>query len=339
MTLETKRLLLRPLTADDFEAVHSWASNPDNVRFMSFGPNTEEQTREFLTLVTAGRDFAVVLKATGTVIGSGGVYADEDNDTGHIGWILHRDYWQKGYGTEFGGEIIRYGFEDLKLRRLTAPCAVDNYGSWRVMERNGMRREALHRKAFWARIDKEWVDLVHYAILAEEYRLNKGKSVAAKATKAVTITYREASAADIDALNNLLFSLYHNEGQDSKVTWEELVAENEKILADENHVFFLAFAEDEAVGVSHGSLRREYVNGTNDELKGYLEAIYVVPHYRKKGIASELDKVIGHWAVKNGCREMASDCLLENTDSYVFHRRIGYEETERNIFFLKILTP
>jgi hypothetical protein len=37
------------------------------------------------------------------------------------------------------------------------------------MERNGMRREALHKKAFWARVDEEWVDMVEYAILAEEY--------------------------------------------------------------------------------------------------------------------------------------------------------------------------
>jgi GNAT superfamily N-acetyltransferase len=39
----------------------------------------------------------------------------------------------------------------------------------------------------------------------------------------------------------------------------------------------------------------------------------------------------------NGCREVASDCLLENTDSYKFHQKIGFEETERAIFFLKPL--
>ena len=37
------------------------------------------------------------------------------------------------------------------------------------MERNGMLREALHRKAFWARVDKEWIDEARYAILAEDY--------------------------------------------------------------------------------------------------------------------------------------------------------------------------
>ena len=170
MILETKRLILRPLTMDDFEAVHSWAGNPDNTRYMAWGPNTEEQTSEFLaTFVTAGKDFAVVLKNRGNVVGSCGVYPDKIGDTGELGWILHKDYWKHGYGTELGGELIRYSFETLKLRRLTAPCAAVNYGSCRVMERNGMRREATHIKAFWARVDKEWIDEARYAILAEEY--------------------------------------------------------------------------------------------------------------------------------------------------------------------------
>jgi len=168
-TLETKRLILRSLTMDDFNAVHSWAGNPANTRYMSWGPNTEQQTRDFLASVKPGKDFAVVLKETGVVIGSCGIYPDDKNDTAELGWILHMDYWKNGYGTELGGELIRYGFEDLKLRRIVAPCAAVNYGSYRVMERNGMRREALHVKAFWARVDKEWIDEAIYAILAEEY--------------------------------------------------------------------------------------------------------------------------------------------------------------------------
>jgi len=169
--LETDRLILRPLSQADFEAVHSWAGNPANTRYLSWGPNSEEQTREYLDLAAtkAGKDFAVVLKESGRVIGSCGVFPDDDNDTGTLGWVLHMDHWKRGYGTEIGGELIRYGFEELNLRRLIAPCAAVNYGSYRVMERNGMRREALHVKAFWARVDKQWIDLAVYAILAEEY--------------------------------------------------------------------------------------------------------------------------------------------------------------------------
>jgi len=168
-TLTTKRLILRPLTPNDFYVAHSWGSNPENTRYMAWGPNNEEQTRAFLASARAGQDFAVVLKSKDSVIGSCSVYPDSKNDTGSIGWILHKDHWKQGYGTELGGELIRYGFEELKLRRIFAPCAAVNYGSYRVMERNGMRREALHRKAFWERVDKEWIDQAIYAILAEDY--------------------------------------------------------------------------------------------------------------------------------------------------------------------------
>ena len=173
-TLETERLILRPITLNDTDAIQSWASNPENIRYMSFGPNTEEDTRNFITSFTAvGKDFAVVLKESGKVIGTCGISPDSGDDTGELGWILHKDYWKQGYGTELGGELIRYGFEDLKLRRIYAPCAAVNYGSYRVMERNGMRREALHVKAFWARVDKEWIDKAVYAILADEYQANQ----------------------------------------------------------------------------------------------------------------------------------------------------------------------
>lgn len=171
--LATERLILRPLVNDDYDAVQAWAGNPENTRYMAWGPNAEEHTRQFLSSVRAGRDFAAVIKENGIVAGSCGIYADDDYDTAELGWILHMDYWKRGYGTEIGGELIRYGFEDLKLRRIFAPCAAVNYGSRRVMERNGMRREALHVKAFWARVDKEWIDESIYAILAEEYFARK----------------------------------------------------------------------------------------------------------------------------------------------------------------------
>jgi len=87
--LETERLILRTLTEEDFEAVHSWAGNPANTRYMAWGPNTVDQTREFLASAGAGKDFAVVLKKNMSVIGSCGIYPDSAGDAGELGWILH----------------------------------------------------------------------------------------------------------------------------------------------------------------------------------------------------------------------------------------------------------
>lgn len=167
--LETERLLLRPITLDDAKAMFAYGGNPENVRYMAWGPNTMEQTIDFIKKSKSGEEFAIVLKSENAVIGSCGVYPDENNDTGELGWILHKNYWMRGYGTEFARELIRYGFEDLGLRRLTATCVAENYGSYRIMERNGMRREALHVQAHWSNVDKKWYDCAVYAILAKEY--------------------------------------------------------------------------------------------------------------------------------------------------------------------------
>lgn len=177
VTIETERLVLRPLALDDFNAVHSWASNPANTRLMLWGPNSEEETKNFLSKTKPGRDFAVVLRESGNVIGSCGIYPDVDNNNGEVGWILHRDYWRHGYGSEVGGALIKYGFETLSLRRIIAEGSAENDGSRRVMERNGMRQEALYRKAFRIRSEDRWVDAIGYAILAEDY-FKKEKTVA-----------------------------------------------------------------------------------------------------------------------------------------------------------------
>ena len=142
------------------------------------------------------------------------------------------------------------------------------------------------------------------------------------------IIYRKASQDDINAVTHLLCVLY-------EMPHNEVHEENEQLFADKNQAFFLALDGEKVVGASHGSLRREYVNGTNDDLKGYLEAIFVLPEYRQRGIASGLVKIAERWMAMNGCLEVASDCLLENTESYKFHQKIGFEETERAIFFLK----
>jgi GNAT superfamily N-acetyltransferase len=146
------------------------------------------------------------------------------------------------------------------------------------------------------------------------------------------ITYRKATYDDIVAVTDLLCKLYD-------MPQDELAAENEQHFADESQAFFLAFDGGKPVGVSHGSIRREYVNGANDKRKGFLEGIYVLPEHRMKGIAAELVRTTERWAGRQGCREFASDCLLDNTESYRFHMRIGFKETERNIFFLKTLEP
>ncbi len=174
-TLDTPRLTLRPANLGDFEAVHAYAGNKENTHYMYWGTNDEKATREYLrNCEKAWRqnpvrdyEFVMVEKETGRVIGGCGLYIDHCN----LGWILHRDYWGRGYTTEAARAMIAYAFGTLGLRRLTATCDPENVGSWRVMEKNGMRREARYSKVRMCH--GEWHDEYAYAILKEEWEGRK----------------------------------------------------------------------------------------------------------------------------------------------------------------------
>ncbi len=177
--IETARTILRPLTKDDCAAVQCWASVPENVTYMPWGPNTDEDTMAFLEGCEKGwaarpirrYDFGIVLKATGELIGSCGIYLTRDRRSAELGWTLRLDHWKRGIMTEVAGELLRFSFTELRLHRVFATAKTDNIGSWTVMERNGIRREAHYIKARQLRnVEPEtWVDAYEYAILEEEY--------------------------------------------------------------------------------------------------------------------------------------------------------------------------
>ena len=178
--LDTERLLLRPLGQGDFDAVHSYAAVPENVRYMTFGPNTPEDTRSFLSDCGRGwdmkplrkYDLALTLRPGGELVGAVGLYLDPGLREGMFGWILHRGHWGRGYMTEAASCLMRYGFEELRLHRIYAKCFAENHASYRVMERLGMRREGHFVKNMFLRnTDPEtWCDGYEYAILSSEWK-------------------------------------------------------------------------------------------------------------------------------------------------------------------------
>jgi len=112
--IQTDRLILRAFKEDDFEAVHSYASSAENTAYMLFGPNNEDDTRGFIKRAISSSledpitnyTFAVELKETGKLIGACDLYMKSDDP--EAGWILHKDYWGKGYGTEMGMALLKW---------------------------------------------------------------------------------------------------------------------------------------------------------------------------------------------------------------------------------------
>ena len=179
--LETERLILRKFEADDFDAAHSYASSIENIIYMPWGPNTAEQTRAFISTAIAKAEenpiieftYAIVLKAANRLIGACDITVKDDE--ADVGWVLHRDYWKQGYGPEFGKALLDFGFGEYNLHRITAVCDAENYGSYRLMEKIGMRREGLFIEGRPANklSDKKYSDELRYAILQEEWEAHK----------------------------------------------------------------------------------------------------------------------------------------------------------------------
>ena len=101
---------------------------------------------------------------------------------------------------------------------------------------------------------------------------------------------------------------------------------------------FVAYGEDgQAAGFVEAALRTDYVNGTETSPVAFLEGLYVVPRQRRRGWGRALVGAVTDWARARGCRELASDALLDNVASHLMHRALGFEETERVVFFRKEL--
>ena len=88
-----------------------------------------------------------------------------------------------------------------------------------------------------------------------------------------------------------------------------------------------------AVGFVEASKRVDYVNGTSTSPVAFLEGLYVEPAWRRKGVARALVSEVECWAAAQGCTELASDSPIDNVTAHATHRALGFEETERVVYF------
>jgi len=115
--------------------------------------------------------------------------------------------------------------------------------------------------------------------------------------------------------------------------------EAEAILGTPERYRVLVFVgqDGNAQGFSEASIRSDYVNGTSSSPVAFLEGLYVLPSCRGRGVARQLVAAIQQWALCMGCTELASDALLANVGSHGMHEALGFVETERVVYFLKVL--
>ena len=180
MEKETERLLLREFSPDDFEDVHAYSSDFETVRHMMFGPNTPEQTREYLekqcveeqnAVPRMHYNFAIQRKDTGRVIGGVSLHMNWRRDDAILGAVLNRYETGRGYMTEALQGVLAAAFEDLELHRVHAVCDVDNVSMIRVLSKCGFWLEGrmLRRGKSRPEAKEPYFDQFGYAILREKW--------------------------------------------------------------------------------------------------------------------------------------------------------------------------
>ncbi len=145
--IETARLLLRPMRAEDVDdLLHIFA---DPKVMVSFGDILfdRQQMEQWVrrNLDHQGQYgyglFSVILKANGLLIGNCGLENMDEGDivATELGYDFRSDYWNQGYATEAAAAVRDYAFQTLKLPRLVSMIRLGNEASRRVAEKIGMR--------------------------------------------------------------------------------------------------------------------------------------------------------------------------------------------------------
>lgn len=141
----------------------------------------------------------------------------------------------------------------------------------------------------------------------------------------------KAEEKDLEILANLAVLLWNS------CSVNELIAEFSEIYSNGKSRFFIKYEDNIPIGFAQCQLRYDYVEGTKTTPVGYLEGIFVKEGYRNRGYAKELLAECELWSKENGCQEFASDCEIDNTDSFHFHKAMNFTEANRIICFVKAL--
>ena len=142
--LETERLILRNITPDDWQAAFQWCGDPDVARYMIYPVYTKAEDVKTLWLDNLDPDdpdsceAGIVLKETGELIGSAGVYYKPEEDLWTIGYNLRKDQWGHGYAGETILGLLDFVRQTRQVRGIQGTFADKNFRSRRVMEKLGM---------------------------------------------------------------------------------------------------------------------------------------------------------------------------------------------------------
>ncbi len=146
--LETERLLMRRFTPEDLDKLIELRSDEEVIKYLGGKKfqNPEAIDKRLKFYIECYEKFgfgvcATIWKETGEMFGWSGLMPLEDTGEIEVGYGMIKEFWGKGIGFECAMAWLKFGFEQAALERIVAVAYPENKGSWRIMEKCGMKYE------------------------------------------------------------------------------------------------------------------------------------------------------------------------------------------------------
>jgi RimJ/RimL family protein N-acetyltransferase len=174
-TLKTKRLFLRPFELSDAERVRKLAGDRLIADKMLNIPHPYKKgvaeqwiSTHKIKFETGKRvHFAIIFQTTRELIGAIGLNIKKEYNRAELGYWIGKNYWGEGYATEAAIAVVEYGFQKLKLNKITSSHFARNPASGKVMRKIGMKKEGIRKEHVvkWGKYE----DIINFAILKKEW--------------------------------------------------------------------------------------------------------------------------------------------------------------------------
>lgn len=174
--LTTKRLQLRKLRLEDAERIERFASDYDVAKTTLNIPHPypEGSAKTFVEKMLEEHEkgtiftFAIEEQTANELIGLVGININAAYNHGELGYWIGKPYWGNGYGTEAARRVLRFGFNELQLHKIFARAFAHNPGSWRIMEKIGLKYEGTLKEH--VKKSDQYIDLVFYGMLKRDFK-------------------------------------------------------------------------------------------------------------------------------------------------------------------------
>jgi len=153
--LQQDELQLRPFSLTDKSRFALLANNKNiwnNIRNRMPHPYEESDAADFIKMATNKKPNTILaIEWKGELVGAIGLHPEDESDvyagTAEMGYWVGEPFWGRGIASKAVAIMIKYGFEELKLRRIFAAAYAYNIASMKVLEKNGFQKEGISKQA------------------------------------------------------------------------------------------------------------------------------------------------------------------------------------------------